>query len=216
MKNKIKIAVVDDHNLFRVGLVQLIQSLGPEFDIIQQAINGQDFLDNIMPSELPDIVLLDISMPIMDGFETAKELQKSYPSIRVLVISMNEDEFSLIRMLKFGVKGFIGKDIEPQELKMALIKINSNGFYYTDRMTEHLINSLQHPDDTDGIEKLTDNEIRFLKLACSEDTYSQIAYNMSLSPRTIDGYRESVFNKLKVRTRVGLVMFSIKANLVKL
>lgn len=216
MKNKIKIAVVDDHQLFRNGLVKLIQTLGEEFEIIQEAINGKDFLENIMPSKLPDIVLLDISMPIMDGFKTAKELQKQHPSIKVLVISMNEDEFSLIRMLKFGVKGFIGKDIEPKELKMALTKIFSNGFYYTDRMTEHLINSLQHPDDTEGIEKLTDNEIKFLKLACSEDTYSQIASKMSLSPKTIDGYRESVFNKLRVKSRVGLVLFSIKSNLVKL
>ena len=216
MSNKIKIAVVDDHQLFRSGLTKLIQSLGNEFEIILEADNGQHFFESLFPSDLPDIVLLDISMPIMDGFKTAQELKKRHPNIKVLIISMNEDEFSLIRMLKHGVKGFIGKDIEPTELKNALLKISGGGFYYTDKMTEHIVNSVQHPDETEGIEKLTDNEIKFLKLACSEDTYSQIANKMSLSPKTIDGYRDSIFSKLNVRSRVGLVLFAIKSNIVRL
>jgi DNA-binding NarL/FixJ family response regulator len=155
-------------------------------------------------------------MPIMDGFQTAKELHKQYPDLKILIVSMNEDEYSLIKMLNYGVKGFVGKDIEPEELRMAISKILHDGFYYSDKMTEHLINTLQPKEQESIIEALTEREAEFLMLACSERTYKEIAEDMCLSTKTVQGYRDSVFAKLKIKSRVGLVMFAIKSNLIQL
>lgn len=212
--NNINIAIVDDHQLFRSGMVQLVKSLNSSFIVMLEAENGKDFLEKLQSSVIPDIVLLDISMPIMDGFQTAKALHKQYPDLKILIVSMNEDEPSLIKMLKFGVKGFVGKDIEPEELRLAISKILHDGFYYSDKMTEHLINSLQPKEQKDIVSGLTEREIEFLMIACSERTYKEIAEDMCLSPKTVQGYRDSVFTKLKVKSRVGLVMFAIKSNLI--
>jgi len=214
--NNINIAVVDDHRLFRSGMVELVKSLNSSFNVMLEAENGKDFLEKLKSSTPPDIVLLDISMPVMDGFCTAEALQKLHPDLKVLIISMNEDEASLIKMLKFGVKGFVGKDIEPDELKMAISKILHDGFYYSDKITEHLINTLQPTEQKNIIETLTEREIEFLILACSEKTYKNIADDMILSPKTVEGYRDSVYAKLMIKSRVGLVMFAIKSKLVEL
>ncbi len=214
--NNINIAVVDDHQLFRSGMVQLVKSLNSSFNVVIEAENGKVFLDILESVVIPDIVLLDISMPIMNGFQTAEVLHKRYPDLKVLVISMNEDEPSLIKMLKYGVKGFVGKDIEPEELVMAISKILHDGFYYSDKMTEHLINSLQPKEQKSIIDTLTDREIDFLVMSCTEKTYVKIAEAMFLSPKTIQGYRDSVYAKLKIKSRVGLVMFAIKSKLVEL
>lgn len=217
MDEKIKIAVVDDHQLVRNGMINLINSVDNQFEVILEAENGKLFLDELeLVSVKPEIVVLDISMPVMNGFETAKILREKYPDIKVLIISINEDEFSLVRMLKYDVKGYLGKDVETDELKMAIQKIHNGGYYYTDQMTKFLIGSLQYEHETQMVKKLTESEIVFLKLVCSEDTYGKIAQNMNSSLAYIEGYRDSVFEKLKITTRVGLVMFAIKSNLVKL
>lgn len=212
---KIKIAVVDDHQLFRRGLIGLVKSLNDSIDVIFEAENGQELI-NHLKNETPHLILLDISMPVMNGFETAEYLQKNYPDVKFLVLSMNEDEESLIKMLNFGAKGFVGKDIEPNELLLAISKILHGGFYYSDQMTEHLINTLQPKQKNDLIDSLTDRELEFLKLACSEKTYKEIADVMCLSPKTIEGYRDSVYSKLQLKSRVGMCMFAIKAGIIKL
>jgi len=215
MKTKIKIAVVDDHSLFRSGLVKLIQSLGTKYKVILEAENGRDFLDKLDEEDLPDMALVDISMPIMDGFKTVTELQKIHPLIKILIVTMNDDEFSLIRMMKLGVRGYINKDIEPHELKNALSEMETKGFYYTDQLTDHLINAIKYPiTKSKNKGPLSKKELYFIQLACSEDTYDKIADTMRLSSKTIDGYRSSVFEKLNVRSRVGLVMYAMKNGLV--
>lgn len=212
---KIKIAVVDDHQLFRTGLISLVKSLNDSIDVIFEAENGQDLIHQLQ-TEIPDLILLDISMPIMDGFKTAEYLKENYPDIKFLVLSMNEDEESLVKMLNFGAKGFVGKDIGPNELLMAISKILHGGFYYSDHMTEHLINSLQPKQKDDLIDSLTDRELKFLKYACSEKTYKEIADEMYVSPKTIEGYRDAVYSKLNIKSRVGMCMFAIKAGIIKL
>jgi len=213
---KIKITVVDDHQLFRRGLIGLVKSLNDSIDVIFEAENGQDLIDKLKKHEEPHLILLDISMPVMNGFETAEYLQKNYPDIKFLVLSMNEDEESLVKMLNYGAKGFVGKDIEPNELLLAISKILHGGFYYSDQMTEHLINSLQPKQKDDLIDSLTDRELEFLKYACSEKTYKEIADEMCVSPKTVEGYRDAVYSKLNLKSRVGMCMFAIKAGIIKL
>lgn len=213
----IHIAVVDDHKLFRAGLINLVQSLGKEFIIQLQANHGQELLDLLAKisadpyKRLPDLIILDVDMPIMDGFETAEHLKAHYPEIKVLVLTMLQDEATLIRMLRLGIKGYLSKDVEPADLKNALLEIHNKGFHYTDAFTGRLIAVLQSDGENDpALEIMNERELTFLKLCCSELTYKAIADEMCLSPKTIDGYRASLFEKLEAKSRVGLVLYAVK------
>jgi two-component system, NarL family, invasion response regulator UvrY len=211
----IKIAVVDDHSLFRKGMINLVQSLDERFKVIMDAANGEVFLNNLISDDLPDIVLLDINMPHLDGFATVQRLQISFPDIDILVISMIEKEESIVRMLKLGVKGYLSKDVEPADLKKAILSIKEKGYYYTDFITGKLVHELKRNDYISGL-NLSEREKAFLELVCTELTYKQIADKMHLSVKTIDIYRDALFKKFETVSRVGLVVYAIKNNLVRL
>ncbi len=216
--NKIKVALADDHVLLRNGLAGLINSF-EDYEVIFEAGNGNDLQNKIKKDEAPDLVLMDINMPIMDGFATAQWLKQNYPLTKVLALSMYDNENSIIRMFKAGAKGYILKDCEPAELKSALDSILKKGYYYSELVTGKLIHSINSmDDDTDlkSLSQLNDRETEFLKLASTEMTYKEIAEKMNLSPRTIDGYRDALFEKLDVKSRVGLVLFAIKNGIVQL
>ena len=211
------VALVDDHVLLRNGLANLIRSFG-EYAVLFEAYNGIDFIKQLKPRCLPDLVLLDVNMPDMDGYDTALWLKRNHPEIKILALSMYDSDNSIIRMLKNGVKGYILKDIEPTELKMALESVIYKGFYYSEMVTGkllHTINALDEPEPkVSHVLRLNDRELEFLKLACTECTYKEIAEQMYLSPRTIDGYRDALFEKLAVKTRVGLVLYAIRNGIV--
>ena len=218
-KPQIKLALVDDHKLFRKGLISLITFARNNTSILFEADNGFDLQAKIDGRNLPDIILMDVNMPGMDGFQSVQWLREKYPSVKVLVISMIEKEDSIVQMLRLGVKGYLSKDVEPKELAEALDAVNNMGFYYTDFISGKLIHSLQtggtNTDENHHlIQSLSERERDFLQLACSELTYAEIAGRMHLSPKTIDGYREAIFDKLKVKNRVGLVLYAVKHNLV--
>lgn len=213
------VVLVDDHVLLRNGLANLIGSFG-NYDVLFEADNGRKFIEKIETGLLPDIVLMDINMPEMDGYETCVWLKDNFPQVKILALSMYDNESAIIRMFKAGVKGYILKDCDPSELKNALDAVMTKGFYYSEMVTGkliHTINSLDEKQSTSkNILQLSEREIMFLKLVCSELTYKEIADKMFVSPRTIDGYRDSLFEKLNVKTRVGLAMYSIKNGIVKL
>lgn len=218
MKEKIKVALADDHILLRNGLAGLVKSFD-DYTVLFEADNGQHLTDQIAEKGVPDLVLLDINMPLKDGFETARWLRDNHPEVRVMALSMLDNEQSIIRMLRQGAKGYILKDTHPREFKTALDTVMQKGFYYSEMVTGKLINAVNNldtaADEVTTLVKLTEKEIEFLKLACTEMTYKEIADKMNLSPRTIDGYRDALFEKLKVRTRVGLVMYAIKNDIVR-
>ncbi len=210
------IALVDDHVLLRNGLAGLISNLG--HDILFEADNGRDFIEQLEKTKLPDIVLMDINMPVMDGYDTTKWLKKNHPDVKVIALSMYDNESSIIRMLKSGAKGYILKDSEPSQLKEALTDVMQIGFYYSDVVTGKLVHAISQIENNDTelktLIKLNDRERDFLKHICSDLTYKEIADIMFVSPRTIDGYRDTLFEKLHARTRVGLVMYAIRNELV--
>ena len=219
----IHIAVVDDHKLFRAGLINLVRSLGDEFHIQLEANNGQELLDSLKAIEadssqsLPDLIILDVDMPIMDGFETAERMRELFPGVKILVLTMLQDEATLIRMLRLGIKGYLSKDVEPEELKNALLEIYNKGFHYTDAFTGRLIAVLQGDgQNSESASQLNERELTFLEYCCSELTYKEIADKMFLSPKTIDGYRAALFEKLEAKSRVGLVLYAIKNGIVVL
>jgi two-component system invasion response regulator UvrY len=218
--DKIKIALVDDHTLFRKGLLSLIEVIEKDITILFEADNGLDMQEKLDPENLPDIILMDVNMPGMDGYDSVKWLKANHPNVKVLVVSMIESEDGIIKMLKLGVKGYLSKDVEPDELNNALTAIINKGFYYTDFITGKLVHTMQTDFEEGGqediIAKLTDKERRFIQLACSDMTYNDVAAEMFLSPKTIDGYRNSLFEKLNVKSRVALALYAVKHGIVKL
>ncbi len=219
MPSKANVVLVDDHSLLRNGLASLIKSFG-DYNILFEADNGQDFINKLKPKTLPQVVLMDINMPEMDGYEACLWLKNNHPEIKVLALSMYDNENSVIRMFKAGAKGYILKDCDPSELKAALDAVVSKGFYYSEMVTGKLIHTINTLDEEDSQVKnliqLNEREIIFLKLVCTELTYKEIAEKMFLSPRTIDGYRDDLFQKLNAKTRVGLVMYAIKNGIVNI
>jgi two-component system, NarL family, invasion response regulator UvrY len=213
------VALVDDHVLLRNGLAGLIRSFG-EYAVLFEAHNGTDFIRQLKPRFLPQLVLLDINMPEMDGYETALWLKRNFPEVKILALSMYDTDNSIIRMLKNGAKGYILKDIEPSELKLALDSVMRKGFYYSEMVTGKLIHTINNLDEPEQkihhFLTLNEREIEFLKLVCTELTYKEIAEKMYLSPRTIDGYRDSLFEKLNAKTRVGLVLYAIRNGIVSI
>jgi two-component system invasion response regulator UvrY len=216
---KINVALVDDHILLRNGLASLIKSFG-YYSILFEADNGNDLIKKLKPQTLPGIILMDINMPEMDGYETCMWLKNNHPEVKVLALSMYDNENAVIRMFKAGAKGYILKDCHPAELQTAMHALVSKGFYYSEMVTGKLIHTVNSLDEEDSLMKsmikLNEREIQFLKLACTELTYKEIADKMFLSPRTIDGYRDDLFQKLNIKTRVGLVMYAIKNGIVSL
>jgi two-component system, NarL family, invasion response regulator UvrY len=212
------IVLVDDHSLLRYGLTSLVESQGNT--VLFEADNGKEFIEKLDQNNLPDIVLMDINMPEMDGFQATQWLKVNHPDIKVLALSMYDNELSIIRMLKCGARGYILKDSEPAELKAAIHDLVTKGFYYSDLVSGKLMHAINVMEDDGGslqsLARLSDRETEFLKHSCSELTYKEIADKMFVSPRTIDGYRDALFEKLQVKTRVGLVMYAIKNGVVNI
>lgn len=209
----IKIALVDDHVILRKSLGILIGML-QDFDITLQADNGQDFINQLKTNPLPDIALLDITMPLMDGVETARWLKLNYPEVKVLALSMIKNDFIIIRMLKNGARGYILKDCEPSELKTALHEVYKKGYYYNELITPKM-KAKDDPEEDIPVHMLNEQELIFLRWACSEKTHKEIAEEMKVSHRTIDGYRDSLFKKLNVSSRVGIAIYAIKTGIVQ-
>jgi DNA-binding NarL/FixJ family response regulator len=211
----IKIALVDDHILLRNGLAAVIKAFG-EFHVLFEADNGKQFIQLLQNHETPDIVLLDITMPEMDGFATAEWIKKNHPSIKVLVLSMMDDDTTIIRMLKAGAKGYILKDSKPQVLKNALQSIATTGFFYNELISDKLGKAHSTHIPMVSTAALSEKEIEFLKQCYSEKTYKQIAADMNISVRNAEALRSTLFEKLNTQSRIGLVMYALRNALVKM
>ena len=211
---KIQVAVTDDHALLRNALARLVNTL-EGYSVLFEADNGKDLRAKIMQHLVPDIVLLDVNMPEIDGFETTKWLQKNYPHIKVLVLSMMSDEGTIIKMFRLGAKGYLLKNTEPAELKLAMDAIIDKNVYLSEYVSAKLVSGLNKDADRDVTEIiLNEKEREFLRWTCTELSYKEIGEKMFVSARTADDYRQSLFNKLKVHSRVGLVMYAIKNGIV--
>ena len=212
------IGLADDHVLLRNGLASLIKNFGHE--VLFEANNGEDVMKLVQRGQKPDLILMDINMPVKDGYETSSWLRENFPDIKVLALSMLDDENAIIRMIKNGARGYLLKESEPAELRDALNAVLQKGFYYSEMVTGRLVHSISGHDDesqnSQQVMQLTDREIEFLKLACTEMTYKEIAAKMYLSPRTIDGYRDALFLKLDIKTRTGLAIYAIKNGIAKI
>lgn len=210
----IPIAIVDDHTLMSKALENMITE-NPKYRVVMNQPNGEDFISGLEnASELPAVVLMDINMPYKNGIETTEWLTEHHPHIKVIALTMEDDENVLIKMLKAGAKGYLLKDMQPSILFQAIDTVFDKGSFYTDFVAQKLLKvKAEDAKNASLLSDLKEREKEFIKWACSELTYKEIADKMFLSPKTIDGYRDSVFVKLEIKNRVGLVLFALKHNL---
>lgn len=221
-RTPVKLAIVDDHNLFRKGLITLIglSDKSNQYMIVFEAESGQDMISKLDKKMLPDILLMDIDMPDMNGYDAVAWMKKNYPQVSVLVISMVESEEAIVRMLRLGVKGYLSKDIEVEDIHNALRSIQEKGHYYTDFLTGKLVDAVQSDNQADAGDEnpiwkqLKEHERQFITLACTELKYEEIAEKMFLSPKTVDGYRQAIFNRFGLKSRIALVLFAIRNGLI--
>jgi len=214
-EKKYTLAIVDDHLLFGSSLEKLINTFD-DFSVLFKARNGKELQQELKnQTVVPDIILLDYNMPVMNGYETVKWLTETHPDIKVLALSVEDNEKIILKMIREGAKGYFLKDIHPDDLKEALYVVMDKGYYYSETVTASMVNAL-HPSSSDAQHKFKPNELTFLQLSCSEMTYKEIADIMNLSPKTIDGYRQELFNRLRIKNRVGLVIYALKNNLIEL
>ncbi len=207
---KYSVAVVDDHTLLSQAIGNLVGDF-VHFSTLYVCKNGQELLERLKEdAKHPHIVLMDINMPIMNGIETTQYLKVKYPNIRVLALSVEENELTILKMLRAGAKGYLMKDTKKEILEEALEQVMEKGYYHTNTIAQILVGSLtKEPTEV----QLSDRQIEFLELACSEMTYKEIADVMCLSPKTIEGYRDSIYEKLHIKNRIGMVLYAIRNNL---
>lgn len=206
---KYSVVIVDDHTLLSQAIGAMVDTFD-KFKVLYTCKNGRELTERFSESEsqIPDVVLMDINMPIMNGIETTEWINKNHPHVNVMALSVEDTDATILKMLKAGAVGYLLKDTEKKVLEQALVEVVENGFFHTKNVTNLLLQSISGNSKRDI--EFKENEITFMKLACTELTYKEIADRMCLSPKTIDGYRDVLFTKLNVKNRVGLVMYAIK------
>lgn len=213
-ESSIRVAIADDHALFRKAIAKLVDSFD-DCTVITEVSSGKALIEQIEKGTVPDIILLDLNMPVMNGYETAGYLQKKYPNISILMLTMYHTEHSMMKLIDNGVKGFLKKDCHPSEIHTAIQEVMAKGYYYSYDSAGKLA-SLLRCEDREAVyykNVLNPVEQRFLQLACSELTYKEIASIMGITPRGVDAIRDNIFHKLNVRSRVGMVMYACRAGI---
>lgn len=212
----IKVAIADDHKIFRKGVVL---SLRPFANIrfVQEAENGEDLLQHLLSSE-PDVVLMDLRMPVKDGIETTKYLSKQYPHIHVIILSMFEDERFVYHLMENGAHGYLLKNAEPQEIRKAIMDVHEKGYYLNNFVNRILLKRAHAKQKTAPSLahdiSITPKEQEVLKLICMEFTAQEIAQKMEISPRTVEAIKDRLMERFGSKNTAGLVFFAVKNNLV--
>jgi two-component system, NarL family, invasion response regulator UvrY len=210
----IHIAYAEDHVSVRKGIVSVLHAMG-DIHVDIEADNAVDMLDQLVTAaRLPDICMIDINMPQMDGFSLLIEIKKRWPDMRTLILTLFNREPYIIQMIKFGANGYLLKNCDPSEIKRALLSIYHTGYYYS-----HVANSILFESVLNNEVKLTsftDAEKEFMKHCCSNLSYDEIAEAMNTTSRSVKGYRDRLFNKLDVNSRVELALYAIQSGIVPL
>jgi len=216
MKNT-SIILVDDHIVVRAGLKELIELMGP-YKVTAQYNNGKDLTDALPFKKDPDLIIMDLNMPVMNGEQTMHRLREMEVNYPVLILTLNTADEIIIALYKLGIRGYLEKDCTATGLKMAIEDILRNDYHHNNLLTKALAANYK-PKQIDArveiIGKLTPRELEFLRLVCdeSEYTYEQMTSKMGVSVRTIDGYREALFEKFSLKSKTGLVLFALKNRL---
>jgi len=215
MSTHIRIAIADDHKLIRAGIT-LILNANAEFQVVQQASNGKELIDGLISSK-PDVVLLDMEMPVMSGPEALTEIRKTNPNLPVLILTMHDNEAFILQMMELGANGYLIKNTDPEEVVKAIYKVKESKFYFSETVSKAMLNNLANPQlkskDSFSGHQLTEREIDVLRLICKEYTTTEIGEALFLSPKTIEGYRKVLMDKTSAKNMAGLVLFAVRHGL---
>ncbi len=215
----IKLAIADDQKLFRRGMAALISSFN-QMEILFEAENGRELLDLCASeTEKPDIIILDLSMPVLNGLETLKILKEDFPSIRVIILTIHEAENFVLSTIQAGANGYLAKNAEPEEVELAIREVYKNDFHFSMAMLELMRTGLVKKTQSVLLEnenKLTRRETEVLILICKQFSSSEIAEKMFLSNRTVEGHRNNLLLKTGSRNTAGLVVYALKHKIIDL
>ncbi len=212
----IKIAIADDHKIYRDGLKVGLAN-DDNLEVVLEADNGEDLIKGL-ESTSPDVILMDLKMPIMDGMEATKAIRKKSDSIKILVITMYDDDKFIIHLMENGANGYLLKNADSDEIRKSIYAVHENGYYFNDLVNKALLKKLVlkrdfKPSFNQNIE-FTERELEVLKLICEEKTATEMGKEIFLSPRSVEGIRTRLIEKVGVRNTAGLVMFAIKNAIV--
>ena len=212
----VRIAIADDYKIYREGL-KLCFSIDKNLAILFEADNGEDLLA-MLEKQQPDVIIMDLNMPLMDGMEATKQIRKKYPQIKILVITMYDNDKFIIHLMENGANGYLLKNAEPSEIIKAIYSVSENGYYFNDLVNKALLKKLVlknniKPSFNQNIE-LTEREMEVLQLICEEKTAAEIGKQIFLSPRSVEGIRQRLIEKIGVRNTAGLVMFAVKNGMI--
>lgn len=217
MKKKLNVYIADDHTLFRKAMVNLLQTF-ERIGSVKDAENGKDLL-NLVRAELPDVVIVDLQMPIMDGVEACEKIVAVYPDIKIIVLTMHDSEKYILHMMEMGVHAFLLKNTEPDELEKAIHAVVDKDFYHNDLVASVLRKNMR---DRKGGERpvfksnmLTDREEEILLLICQELTIREIGHKLSISENTARNHRVNIMEKLGVKNTVGLVKYAYETGIIQ-
>lgn len=217
---KIKLALVDDHNLFRRGIATILGQV-TDFELVLEASNGQEFIDKI-PRRMPDVVLLDLQMPVLDGTATADYLRENYPLIKIIVLTMHDEDRMVLHLLEKGVSGYLLKDSDPDEVERAIRKVMDEGVYLNEFVSRAMLRRMTNK--TTVVKQstlynskilLSEREKEVLKLICEGMSTAEISDKIFLSPRTVEGHRLRILEKTGTKNTAGMVAYAFKNDLVE-
>jgi DNA-binding NarL/FixJ family response regulator len=213
----IKVILTDDHKLFRSGIKSLLHSFD-DFQVIAEAGNGKELLDILSQgNEPPDVILLDLEMPVMDGMETLKNLKIQYPEVKCVVLSMHDDEKFIIHMMELGARGYLLKNAEPEDIDQAIRSVAQTGYHFSDKISRIMLQGLVKKEKVEpsfqNKEALSDREVEVLRLICEELTAAEIAERLFISARTVEGHRNKLMEKTGAKNIAGLVVYAMKEGL---
>lgn len=213
---KFKVYIADDHTLFRKAMVNLMKTF-ERVDLVKDAENGRDLL-TLMKAGLPDVAIVDLQMPVMDGAETAEAITAKYPEVKIIILTMHDSEKFILHMMEMGVHAFLLKNTEPEELEKAIYAVMEKDFYHNDLVATVLRKNMkekragQRPFFRQG--DLTDREKEILTLTCHELTIKEIGQKLSLSENTVRNHRVNIMEKIGVNNTVGLVKYAYEVGLI--
>jgi DNA-binding NarL/FixJ family response regulator len=212
----IKIAIADDYTIYRDGLkIGLTQD--ENLEVMLEAADGEDLIKGI-ETDMPDVIIMDLKMPVMDGMEATKVIKKKYPDMKILVVTMYDDEKFVIHLMEIGANGYLLKNAEAEEIRKAIYSVHETGYYFNNIVSNALLKKLVmkgniKPSFKEGVE-LTEREQDVLKLICAEKTANEMGKQLFLSPRSVEGIRQRLIDKVGVRNTAGLVMFAVKNGII--
>lgn len=216
MKSTLRIALADDHRLVRSGMKSILSSC-PGFEVVQEAANGRELLDGLENSR-PDVILLDLEMPVLTGKEALEVIRKEHPQMKVLILTMHQSNAFIVQMMELGANGYLLKDSDPDEMIRAIEKVYHHDYYFSEKVSLAMLGGITDPAlKSKAMLKshgLNEREVEVLRLICAEKTTPEIGEALFLSPKTIEGYRKSLLEKSGVRNMAGLVLFAVRHGLV--